>query len=300
MIVITLSNCPQTLQGDLTKWMFEVSTNVFVGRMSSRVRDELWERIKNECKTGRATMVYSMNNEQHFNFRVHNSEWEPIEFDGLKFMLRPNPDNVSGNNINTGYHSKAGKFLTAKHFSHNGSSSNPSEVYAAIHIETTGLSSLSDDIILLSALIVENGMIKNTFSTLLHTTIPLSSKIAESIGITNEDIINNGKDPKDALMEFICFIGDRTIISYNNSFDFDFIYSSCKRFDLKIPENHKIDLMRISKECLYNMKSHTIDSLVDHFQIDMSSNSDRCLSNCHTIAKIYEKLKNENQYDSEY
>ena len=89
MIVITLSCCPPSLRGDLTKWMFEIDTNVFVGRMSARIRDQLWERIIKSCPDGRATMVYGVNNEQKFDFRVHNSAFTPIDFDGLILMKKP-------------------------------------------------------------------------------------------------------------------------------------------------------------------------------------------------------------------
>ncbi len=88
MIVIVLSNCPPSLRGDLTKWLFEINTNVFVGRVSARVRDDLWDRIINHCNKGKVTMVYNVRNEQGFDFRVHNAEWRPIDFDGLKLMQK--------------------------------------------------------------------------------------------------------------------------------------------------------------------------------------------------------------------
>ena len=89
MIVVTLSCCPPSLRGDLTKWMFEISTNVYVGRMSARVRDELWDRIVNSCGDGRAVMIFGVNNEQRFEYRTHNSEWKPYDLDGIKVMIRP-------------------------------------------------------------------------------------------------------------------------------------------------------------------------------------------------------------------
>lgn len=45
MIVIILNNCPPALRGDLTKWLQEVNTGVYVGQVSARVRDELWARV---------------------------------------------------------------------------------------------------------------------------------------------------------------------------------------------------------------------------------------------------------------
>lgn len=89
MIVVTLSCCPQSLRGDLTKWMFEIDTNVFVGRMSARIRDQLWERIVRTCLDGRATMVFGVDNEQRFDFRVHNTSSKPVDFDGIKLMMKP-------------------------------------------------------------------------------------------------------------------------------------------------------------------------------------------------------------------
>ena len=94
MIVIILNNCPPALRGDLTKWLQEVNTGVYVGQVSARVRDELWARVQGNVKSGRATMVFNTNNEQGMDFRVHNTSWEPIDFDGLKLMLRPSPARI--------------------------------------------------------------------------------------------------------------------------------------------------------------------------------------------------------------
>ncbi|MGL1831902.1 UNVERIFIED_CONTAM: type I-E CRISPR-associated endoribonuclease Cas2, partial [Acinetobacter sp. HSTU-ASm16] len=44
MMVLVLSACPVGLRGDLTKWLYEVSAGVFVGKVSSRIRKHLWDR----------------------------------------------------------------------------------------------------------------------------------------------------------------------------------------------------------------------------------------------------------------
>ena len=44
MIVIMLSDCPPKVRGDLSKWLCEINTGVFVGNVSSRVREEVWQR----------------------------------------------------------------------------------------------------------------------------------------------------------------------------------------------------------------------------------------------------------------
>jgi CRISPR-associated protein Cas2 len=69
--------------------MFEIDTNVFVGRMSARVRDEIWKRVVEFSADGRAVLVYTVNNEQRFEFRTHNSKGEVVDLDGIKLFMKP-------------------------------------------------------------------------------------------------------------------------------------------------------------------------------------------------------------------
>lgn len=89
MVTLVLTACPAGLRGDLTKWLMEISPGVFVGRPSARVRDELWIRTIDLCKDGKALLVYSTDNEQGLEFRVHNHDWVPVDHDGVMLMLRP-------------------------------------------------------------------------------------------------------------------------------------------------------------------------------------------------------------------
>lgn len=99
MVVLVVTACPVGLRGHLTRWLMEISAGVFVGRVSSRVRDLLWARTLDMVKTGRAIMVYKADNEQGLAFRVHRHDWEPIDVDGLTLILRPGegpPDRPNG------------------------------------------------------------------------------------------------------------------------------------------------------------------------------------------------------------
>jgi CRISPR-associated protein Cas2 len=98
----------------LTKWLLEITPGVYVGQVSSRVRDNLWDRVCSLVKNGKATMVYSTRNEQHLDFRVHGSDWEPIDFEGIKLILRPSPARVKKlGEMRLGY-SKASKYRKLK------------------------------------------------------------------------------------------------------------------------------------------------------------------------------------------
>lgn len=89
MVVLVLTLVPAGLRGFLTRWLMEISAGVFVGRVSARVREEIWLHVLEMCKDGRAIMVESAHNEQGLRFRAHRHEWEAMDFDGLQLMLRP-------------------------------------------------------------------------------------------------------------------------------------------------------------------------------------------------------------------
>lgn len=92
-MVLVVTACPAGLRGQLTRWLLEIAPGVFVGRVSRRVRELLWERVVELAKNGRAIMVFSAKNEQRLDFRVHEHEWEPVDFDGVHLMRRPSQQN---------------------------------------------------------------------------------------------------------------------------------------------------------------------------------------------------------------
>lgn len=89
MVVLVLTACPSGLRGHLTRWLLEVSAGVFVGHVSGRVRDLMWERVVELAKDGRAIMIYSTRGEQRLAFKVHRHDWKPVDLDGIQLMLRP-------------------------------------------------------------------------------------------------------------------------------------------------------------------------------------------------------------------
>jgi len=298
MIVIVLTNCPPALRGDLTKWLIEVDINVFVGRVGARVRDQLWKRVKEHCDKGRATMAFNTNNEQHFDFKVHNSEWEPIDIDGFKLMLRP-LCNSDTKGIKAGY-SKASHYLEAKRRTRvktcNDCDSNTSiqpdnigsDEYIVLDVETTGLSSEKDKIIRLNALCASNNEITDSIS------IPIQS--VTELPIMN-DVPNEQKEKLSAAMEKLSsFIGNRTIVSHRVRFCMKFIDAACNSCGLRPFSNPAEDVEILSKKVLYNLRGHSIEDLAEHFKIKFEGHAH--LEKCQTIMKIYDELMAMDKADS--
>lgn len=89
MVVLVLTAVPAGLRGHLTRWLLEVAPGVYVGHLTRRVRDELWDRVVALCKDGRAIMIESARGEQRLYFRVHRHDWVPEDFEGVELMRRP-------------------------------------------------------------------------------------------------------------------------------------------------------------------------------------------------------------------
>lgn len=95
MIVLVVTACPSGLRGELTRWFLEVSAGVFVGKLSARVRERVWQRVVAGVGTGRASMVWSARTEQGLEFVTHGDTWDAADFEGVKLITRPHPERVT-------------------------------------------------------------------------------------------------------------------------------------------------------------------------------------------------------------
>jgi CRISPR-associated protein Cas2 len=93
--VVVLTAVPVGLRGVLTRWLLEIAPGVFVGYVSRRIREHLWNRIVEGIKRGRAILVFAQRSEQRLGFWVHGHDWHPVDFDGLSLMLRPEAEESS-------------------------------------------------------------------------------------------------------------------------------------------------------------------------------------------------------------
>jgi CRISPR-associated protein Cas2 len=290
MIVITMTDCPIGLRGDLTKWLLEVSPGVFVGQVSARVRDHIWKRIKEITKKGRVTMVFSTNNEQRLDFRIHNSTWEPIDFDGIKLMLRPSPSRIKQlGELRMGF-SKASKRQIAKRAAKKRGITFP-DTYVVIDVETSGLNPEEHEIIELGAILVEAHCIKERFSLLVRPQAAITSQIEVITGITNAILEKEGVEISLAMQRFIAFLRDLPVVSHNVDFDYSFLRKACAVCDMPLLSNRSIDTLTLSRRKVKKVDNYKLSTLAAHFAI-ATTQIHRSLADCETTYYLYEKLIN--------
>ncbi|WP_110943761.1 type I-E CRISPR-associated endoribonuclease Cas2e [Streptomyces niger] len=66
MIVLSATAVPLHLRGALTRWLLEVTPELYVGTVSARVRDELWSSVAASTGDGMAVLACPSDNEQGF------------------------------------------------------------------------------------------------------------------------------------------------------------------------------------------------------------------------------------------
>ncbi|MDI9588952.1 MAG: type I-E CRISPR-associated endoribonuclease Cas2e [Acidobacteriota bacterium] len=89
MIVLVTSAVSAGLRGELTRWLVEISPGVFVGTVSSRVREQIWNLTCENIGNGKATLIFPQKNEQRMSIRTTSGGWETVDFDGMTLIRRP-------------------------------------------------------------------------------------------------------------------------------------------------------------------------------------------------------------------
>jgi CRISPR-associated protein Cas2 len=87
MLVIVLENAPPRLRGRLAIWLLEIRAGVYVGNYSVKVRDHIWNNVKEGIGEGNAVMAWRTNNEAGFDFLTLGTNRRiPVELDGAKLV----------------------------------------------------------------------------------------------------------------------------------------------------------------------------------------------------------------------
>lgn len=93
MLVIVVENVPPRLRGRLGLWLVEVRAGVYVGDVSRRVREMIWENLEKGIEDGNVVMAWTSNNESGFDFMTLGANRRiPVEMDGIKLVSFLPPD----------------------------------------------------------------------------------------------------------------------------------------------------------------------------------------------------------------
>lgn len=256
--VIVLKKVPNSLRGDLTRWMQEIATGVYIGSFNSRVRNYLWNRVTDTVGQGEASICFSCRNEIGYSFCIFNTERQVIDYDGIPLVLIPAED-TSENDMNlkspgfsnaSKLHQAARRKRAAPPDSKNKIKDETPEPHdqtelVFLDIETTGLDIEKDQIIEIGAVKVSNGE-EFEFHRLIEAGIHIPEVVYKLTGISDEMLKGKTK-LEEGIRDFFTFIQGATLVGYNISFDIKFINRELQKYSLEPIHNQTMDLMLAAK-----------------------------------------------------
>ena len=169
--------------------------------------------------------------------------------------------------------------------------------FVVFDIETTGLSPISCKITEIGAVIVCKGEVLKVFSTFADPECHIPDEITKLTGIT-DDMVHGAPSQSDAVKDFIKFIGNRTVVAHNASFDMSFIRRAAENAGIEFDPPY-LDTLSMSKFLNPDLKNHKLDTIADLYgygDFNHHRASDDATVTAKIFAKMAEKLADEGIY----
>ena len=88
MLVVVTESVPPRLRGRLAIWLLEIRAGVYVGNVSRRIREMVWQQVNALAEDGNVAMAWATNTESGFDFQTYGKNRRiPIDEDGLRLVL---------------------------------------------------------------------------------------------------------------------------------------------------------------------------------------------------------------------
>jgi len=86
-LTVVTENIPPRLRGRLAIWLLEVRAGVYIGEVSRRTREMIWEQLEAGHEDGNVVMAWASNNESGYEFQTLGPNRRmPIDYDGLRLV----------------------------------------------------------------------------------------------------------------------------------------------------------------------------------------------------------------------
>lgn len=157
----------------------------------------------------------------------------------------------------------------------------------ALDLETTGLDKIEDSIIevALVKFDIQTGQIVDKFSTLVNPGFPIPSVSSTITWITDNDV-KDAPYISDILDDISDFIWDLPILWHNTQFDKWFLSAAW----IDLSSNLMLDTFFLANIFLRNLKSLSLESICNHYNIADGSNFHRALDDAIATKDIFIKL----------
>lgn len=158
--------------------------------------------------------------------------------------------------------------------------------FVVFDVETTGLDADTCEITEIGAAKVQNGVITQTFQTLVKPKGTISYEITQITGITNA-MVQDAPSIDHAIKDFALFASGGILVAHNLSFDIRFIQSAGRKHGILF-DNEKLDTLSFVKSKMY-LTNYKLGTIVKELKIDLT-NAHRALFDAVATAEVLIKL----------
>ncbi len=140
-----------------------------------------------------------------------------------------------------------------------------------IDTETTGWNHTYHRVIEVAAVKVQNGEIKDKYSSLVLTPGDVPKIITQITGITKADLNEYGRDPENVFPEVRDFIGGSTFVAHNVNFDYRFLNAEFARFQIPELTNPKLCTVQVARRANLPITNFKLITIKEYLGLDLQS-----------------------------
>lgn len=157
--------------------------------------------------------------------------------------------------------------------------------FTVFDFETTGLSIFYDKPTEIGAVKIVDGVITETFSTLIDPQRPIPPEVSEKTGIT-DDMVKGKPKIAEVLADFYKFSYGSALVGHNISFDFPFLLKFGNRAGFTFGDRRTFDTMGMAPKAIPGIESVSLDSVLNKLGM-VNDNAHRALSDALMTAKAF-------------
>lgn len=162
------------------------------------------------------------------------------------------------------------------------------EQFIVFDLETTGLKPEQHEIIEFGAIRVNReSKHHETFQALVKPKKKIPKKITELTGITQEMVDREGEPLKSTLPEFLKFVGDLPLVSFNSEFDIAFLEAALAQCEPEARITNRVSCaLKMARRAWPGRKSYRLVDLAKDGGISLEG-SHRALGDCQRALLVY-------------